>query len=177
MNNITVSTPDRASYPESSSTAFYPLSDFSVFLQSEVDFELCCRCIARDKVRRARRCRAVCFGESVLARNTPLSCSIFRACKNARIAAALIFTFRHKSPDSGFYSISDTFPTYHKKADTGQTRQKHRRYFAFIDLPFITSKLHSVYDSPYSLTSRFKISNIDCSILRGDSFISSVIVS
>lgn len=87
------------------------------------------------------------------------------------------FTPCHKLPDFGFYSISDTFPTSPLKADTGRMWQKHSRYSAFIDLPFITSKLHSVYDSPYSLTSRFRISNIACSILRELSFISSPKVS
>mgnify|MGYP006961981801 CR=1 FL=1 len=88
------------------------------------------------------------------------------------------FTPRHKSSYFGFYSISDnSFPTYCLKADTGRMWREYHCYSAFIDLPFITSKLHWVYDSPYSLTSRFRISNIDCSILRGDNLISSLNVS
>lgn len=87
------------------------------------------------------------------------------------------FTPCHRPPVFGFYSISDTFPTSPLKADTRRMWREYRRYSAFIDLPFITSKLHSVYDSPYSLTSRFRISNIDCSILRGDNLISSLNVS
>lgn len=87
------------------------------------------------------------------------------------------FTPCHKPPCFIFSLNSDTFPTYCLKADTGRMWREYHCYSAFIDLPFITSKLHWVYDSPYSLTSRLRISNIDCSILRGDNLISSLNVS
>ena len=86
------------------------------------------------------------------------------------------FTPRHKSSYFDFSLISDTFPTFPLKTDTRRMWREYRRYYLII-LPFITSKLQSVYDSPYSLTSRFKTSNIACSILRGDNLISSLKVS
>lgn len=125
-----------------------------------------------------RRCRSVCFGDRCSATEYAfilLKIPPFKNCPKCRN-----FDFSHiatNRPISAFIRFQILSRLLVLKPTRGKCGENTAVILYLITLPFINSKLHSVYDSPYSLTSRFRISNIDCSILRGDNLISSDSVS
>lgn len=125
-----------------------------------------------------RRCRSVCFGDRCSATEYAFILLFYiplKNCPNCRNSDFLHLATNR--PISAFIRFRILSRLLVLKPTQGECGENTVVILYLITLPFITSKLHSVYDSPYSLTSRFRISNIDCSILREDNLISSLKVS